>query len=148
MWKALEGVAVVAGISWGAPAATQAANGWRQLEDNAQWTGPSMAECAMLEGRHAIVDIAHQPTALQVAQSCRMLSMVADIGSAAGCSDKYDFAIVGVEEAVAALRCSSCLSSCLSFLDQPPLGTPPFFVTLAQEQCSASQRLPAVSVVT
>ncbi|CAL8464108.1 g3643 [Coccomyxa elongata] len=92
------------GMSWEAPAATAAANGWRQLEDNAQWTGPSMAECAQLQGRRAIVDIYHQPTALQVAQSCRMLSMEADVGSAVGCSDSYDFCIVGVDEAVAALR--------------------------------------------
>ncbi len=42
---------------------------------------------------------------MQVAQSCSLLSMTADIGSAAGCSDSYDFAIVGVQEAVAALRC-------------------------------------------
>ncbi|BDA49232.1 probable signal transduction histidine-protein kinase BarA at N-terminal half [Coccomyxa sp. Obi] len=90
--------------SWEPPAATAAANGWRQLEDNAQWTGPSMAECAQLQGRRAIVDIYHQPTALQVAQSCRMLCMEADVGSAVGCSDNYDFAIVGVDEAVAALR--------------------------------------------
>ncbi len=33
-----------------------------------------------------------------------MLCMEADIGCAVGCSDKYDFAIVGVDEAVAALR--------------------------------------------
>nr|AML77241.1 putative LOV domain-containing protein [Coccomyxa subellipsoidea] len=92
------------GISWQLPVATSAANGWRQLDDNAQWTGPSMAECAQLTGRRAIVDIYHQPTALQVAQSCRMLSMEADIGSAVGCSESYDFAIVGVDEAVAALR--------------------------------------------
>ncbi len=54
-----------AGISWQLPVATSAANGWRQLDDNAQWTGPSMAECAQLSGRRAVVDILHQPTALQ-----------------------------------------------------------------------------------
>lgn len=30
--------------------------------------------------------------------------MKADVGSAVGCSDSYDFCIVGVDEAVAALR--------------------------------------------
>lgn len=33
--------------------------------------------------------------------------MEADIGSAVGCSESHDFAIVGVDEAVAALRCSA-----------------------------------------
>ena len=61
-----------AGISWQLPVATSAANGWRQLDDNAQWTGPSMAECAQLTGRRAIVDIYHQPTALQVRSRLRL----------------------------------------------------------------------------
>jgi hypothetical protein len=56
-----------AGVSW-APSQplAAAASGWRRLEDNAQWTEPSMTECAALQGRRAIVDVAHQPTALQV----------------------------------------------------------------------------------
>ncbi len=40
----------------------------------------------------------------QVAQSCSMLEMHADIKSAPGTADEYDFAIVGAQEAVAALR--------------------------------------------
>ena len=40
----------------------------------------------------------------QVSQSCKMLEMHADIKPAAGTADDYDFAIVGAEEAVAALR--------------------------------------------
>jgi hypothetical protein len=47
---------------------------------------------------------------VQVAQSCSLLSMTADIGTAAGCSDSYDFAIVGTDEAVSALRCLARLS--------------------------------------
>ncbi len=43
----------------------------------------------------------------QVAQSCRMLEMHADIKPAAGTADDYDFAVVGAQEAVAALRQAS-----------------------------------------
>ena len=44
---------------------------------------------------------------LQVAQSCKMLEMHADIKPAAGTADAYDFAIVGADEAIAALRCAA-----------------------------------------
>ena len=50
----------------------------------------------------------------QVAQSCNMLEMHTDIKTAPGTADDYDFAIVGAQEAVAALRyilppsCPSC----------------------------------------
>ena len=48
----------------------------------------------------------------QVAQSCKMLEMHADIKPAAGTADAYDFAIVGADEAIAALRCAdSALTS-------------------------------------
>lgn len=42
------------------------------MEDNAQWTGPSTLECASMEGRRAVIDVEHYPTALQVhfALSC------------------------------------------------------------------------------
>ena len=43
---------------------------------------------------------------VQVAQSCKMLEMHADIKPAAGTADAYDFAIVGADEAIAALRCA------------------------------------------
>ena len=43
---------------------------------------------------------------VQVAQSCKMLEMHADIKPAAGTADAYDFAIVGANEAIAALRCA------------------------------------------
>ena len=36
------------------------------MEDNAQWTGPSTLECASMEGRRAVIDVGHYPTALQV----------------------------------------------------------------------------------
>ncbi len=55
------------------------------------------------------------PVFEQVAQSCRMLSMEADVGSAVGCSDSYDFCIVGVDEAVAALRCAPAFA-CVALL--------------------------------
>ena len=47
---------------------------------------------------------------VQVAQSCKMLEMHADIKPAAGTADAYDFAIVGANEAIAALRCAALLS--------------------------------------
>lgn len=46
-----------------------AAGGWRQLDDNAQWTGPSSLECSTMEGRRVVIDVDHYPTALQV-HSC------------------------------------------------------------------------------
>lgn len=52
----------------------------------------------------------------QVAQSCRMLSMEADVGCAVDCSDRYDFCIVGVDEAVAALRCTAAFPCVLLIL--------------------------------
>lgn len=45
------------------------AGGWRQLEDNAQWMGPSSLECASMEGRRAVIDVDHYPTAMQVCAS-------------------------------------------------------------------------------
>jgi hypothetical protein len=42
----------------------------------------------------------------QVAQSCRLQAMRATIGRAAEGADAHDFAIVGVDEAVPALRCA------------------------------------------
>lgn len=44
----------------------QSAGSWRQLDDNAQWTGPSSSECASMEGRRVVIDVDHCPTALQV----------------------------------------------------------------------------------
>ena len=38
----------------------------RQLDDDTQWTGPSTLECASMEGRRAVIDVQHYPTALQV----------------------------------------------------------------------------------
>lgn len=35
------------------------------MNDDA-WSTPSEAECAVLRGRQAVVDVSHQPTALQV----------------------------------------------------------------------------------
>jgi hypothetical protein len=56
------------------------AGGWRQLEDSAQWTGPSPAECAALTGRRVIIDVAHHPTALQVRPwPCPIRSAYADL---------------------------------------------------------------------
>lgn len=42
----------------------------------------------------------------QVAQSCRLIGMTATVGPAAPRPEDCDFAIVGVEEAPAALRCA------------------------------------------
>ena len=51
----------------------QSAGGWRQLDDNAQWTGPSSSECASMEGRRVVIDVEHYPTALQVrGNTCTM----------------------------------------------------------------------------
>lgn len=49
----------------------------------------------------------------QVAQSCSMLEMHTEIKQAAGTADNYDFAIVGAQEAVAALRYVSAPSIAL-----------------------------------
>ena len=46
--------------------------GWRQLDDNTQWTGPSTLECASMEGRRVVIDVQHYPTALQVCH-CALL---------------------------------------------------------------------------
>ena len=62
---ALEDVPADAG-SYGQTYGQSASGGWRQLEDNAQWTGPSTLECASMEGRRAVIDVEHYPTALQV----------------------------------------------------------------------------------
>ena len=39
--------------------------GWRQIMNDDAWSTPSKAECAVLRGRQAVVDVSHQPTALQ-----------------------------------------------------------------------------------
>ncbi|KAK9834967.1 hypothetical protein WJX81_000233 [Elliptochloris bilobata] len=90
----------------GSPAAAPQGLGWRQLsaDSAADWSGPSDAECTVLRARRVAVNVAHQPTADQVLQSCRMLGMDAVAGPAASHDTTCDFAIVGVQEAVAALR--------------------------------------------
>ena len=52
--------------SYGQPYSQSAMGGWRQLDDNTQWTGPSTLECASMEGRRVVIDVQHYPTALQV----------------------------------------------------------------------------------
>ena len=52
--------------SYGQSYSQSAMGGWRQLDDNTQWTGPSTLECASMEGRRAVIDVQHYPTALQV----------------------------------------------------------------------------------
>ena len=39
--------------------------GWRGVSDGLDWTGPSPAECAALQGRSVVIDVAHGPTATQ-----------------------------------------------------------------------------------
>ncbi|KAK9819724.1 hypothetical protein WJX72_001676 [[Myrmecia] bisecta] len=85
------------------PKSSSSSRGWRQLNGD-EWAGPSEQECAILRGRHVIVDVEHQPTAMQVCQSCRLLGMLPTIGPSTPRLDMYDFAIVGVEEAVSAIR--------------------------------------------
>lgn len=43
-----------------------ATRGWRGLSDGLDWTGPSQTECSALQGRAVIIDVPHEPTALQV----------------------------------------------------------------------------------
>ena len=52
--------------SYGQSYSQSAMGGWRQLDDNTQWTGPSTLECASMEGRRCVIDVQHYPTALQV----------------------------------------------------------------------------------
>ena len=58
--------------SYGQTYSQSAMGGWRQLDDNTQWTGPSTLECASMEGRRAVIDVQHYPTALQVCH-CALL---------------------------------------------------------------------------
>ena len=46
-----------------------ATRGWRGLADGLDWTGPSDAECAALQGRAVVIDVAHEPTANQVSRA-------------------------------------------------------------------------------
>lgn len=56
-----------------------AAGGWRQLDDNAQWTGPSTLECSTMEGRRVVIDVAHYPTALQVCDCFLMFTALPEV---------------------------------------------------------------------
>ena len=103
-----------------------AAGGWRQLDDNAQWTGPSSLECSTMEGQRVVIDVDHYPTALQVCVCSRMYTLCQKLQQAGSlcspllCSYEHARGIPSeVPSGRACVSASPCVSWACPVLAQP-----------------------------